>query len=83
MKPAEYLMLFVGLFAVIAVAFQLWRATRRKDNWGINLARINCPNCGEPAPMLRTPNSFKQMMWGGHTCSKCGTTMDKWGRKIG
>lgn len=83
MKPADYVMLVVAFFAVAAVAFQLWRGTQRKDNWGINLSRIKCPKCGEPAPLMRTPTSFRQAMWGGITCAKCGTEMDKWGREIG
>ncbi len=83
MKPADYLMLLVALVAVVAVALQIWRGTKRKDDTGINLSGIACPKCGEPAPLLRTPTSFRQAMWGGITCAKCGTEMDKWGREIG
>ena len=82
MKPADYLMLVVAFVAVAAVALQLWRGTKRKDDTGINFSRIVCPKCGEPAPLMRTPTSFRQMLLGGITCAKCGTEMDKWGREI-
>jgi hypothetical protein len=48
------------------------------------LARIkmNCPNCGEVVPFVRIPKNFRQFMWGGNTCKKCGCEFDKWNRKI-
>ena len=53
-----------------------------KSKWGINVEPVKCPNCRTSAPVWRKPTSFNQMMWGGHTCSQCGTEMDKWGHEI-
>ena len=46
---------------------------------GLNLSTdMKCPTCGEPFPTLRRPKNFRQMMWGGWTCEKCGSEFDKW-----
>jgi hypothetical protein len=52
-----------------------------KNNWGINLRRVACPNCGTEVGRLRVPSTGKQAMWGGHTCPNCRCEMDKWGRR--
>ncbi len=44
--------------------------------------KVNCPKCGEPAPQIRTPTSWRQPAWGGWTCASCGCEMDKWGMEI-
>ena len=43
---------------------------------------IQCPKCGEPQPQIRTPKNFRQFLWGGNTCSKCGTEMDATGKEV-
>ena len=48
----------------------------------LNLFRLNCPNCQHPQPFFRKPASMRQFLWGGNTCPKCGTEMDRNGRKI-
>ncbi|MGV3663269.1 MAG: hypothetical protein ACO1TE_24060 [Prosthecobacter sp.] len=46
---------------------------------GLNLsAELKCSTCSEPLPRLRRPRNFRQMMWGGWTCEKCGSEFDKW-----
>jgi len=55
--------------------------TVTKNRWGINLDRVNCPDCGALMPQVRQPKSLGQALWGGGTCEKCGCEMDKWGRK--
>jgi hypothetical protein len=47
------------------------------------LATPNCPTCGEVQPAVRRPTSFRQMLLGGWTCTKCGTEIDRHGRAIG
>jgi predicted Zn-ribbon and HTH transcriptional regulator len=42
----------------------------------------HCPDCDATVPFVRIPKNFHQLMWGGHTCNKCGCEFDKWGRKI-
>jgi len=83
MNPTDVVALLIGLAVVAGAVFAVVRGTRRRDNMGINLNRIHCPKCGAAVPMVRTPSSFKQAMWGGHTCKACGTEMDKWGRATG
>lgn len=56
---------------------------RDDDRWGINLREVNCPNCGRVMPAIRKPQSLRQFLWGGWTCSDCGCQMDKWGKPIG
>jgi hypothetical protein len=41
-----------------------------------------CPECGEPAPKVRTPANRRQALWGGWTCPECGTEMDRRGRRV-
>ena len=43
----------------------------------------NCPKCNTPAPSVRIPTSFHQLLWGGWTCKKCGINMDRNGEEIG
>lgn len=43
---------------------------------------IQCPKCGEAQPRIRTPKNFRQFLWGGNTCSNCGTEMDRSGNEV-
>jgi hypothetical protein len=56
---------------------------RRRGNWGINLRPVSCPECGEPAPVVRIPKNWRQTLWGGCTCTECGLEYDKWGQPVG
>jgi ssDNA-binding Zn-finger/Zn-ribbon topoisomerase 1 len=51
----------------------------KDSNFGINLKRVYCPKCNEKQPIVRKPNGQRQALYGGHTCRKCGTEMDKYG----
>ncbi len=64
------------------VVWMLVSSVRRKGKMGINVRREDCPECGEPAPRVRAPANFRQFMWGGWTCSSCGTELDKWGQEV-
>ena len=55
---------------------------RRRGRWGINLRPVRCPECGEPAPVVRRPKNRRQALWGGCTCEGCGTEYDKWGQPV-
>jgi hypothetical protein len=76
----------IGLLVFVALAIGLGLmirdTVRKKGNWGINLNPVICPSCGEPATTLRKPASGRQAIWGGQTCSRCGTEFDKWGRAV-
>jgi hypothetical protein len=53
-----------------------------KNGWGINLAQVSCPRCSTPLPRVRQPQNTREYWWGGGTCAKCGTEVDKWGREV-
>jgi hypothetical protein len=40
---------------------------------------VSCPRCATVMPALRWPTSFKQAMWGGWTCARCGCEIDRSG----
>jgi DNA-directed RNA polymerase subunit RPC12/RpoP len=67
--------LVVGLVLVI-------HGTIVKNRWGVNLRRVECPNCGTVMGRVRVPTSGEQAMWGGYTCPTCKAELDKWGRRI-
>lgn len=69
-------LLGVGLLLVVY-------GTVARNRWGINLAKVSCPNCNTPLTGTRTQKtrSLKQAMWGGYTCPVCGAEVDKWGRQ--
>jgi DNA-directed RNA polymerase subunit RPC12/RpoP len=56
--------------------------TIAKNKWGLNLRPISCPRCNTPLSMIRRPQNIRQTLWGGWTCSNCGTEVDKWGREV-
>ena len=62
----------------IAVAY----GTKAKSKWGINFKPVVCPRCGAIQPRNRKPRTMQQFLWGGWTCTSCGTEIDKWGREI-
>jgi hypothetical protein len=81
----EVLFCVVVLVGFVALAgtglFLIVRGTIRKDGFGINTGRPDCPKCGEPVSLApRVPKSLRQALWGGWTCKECGCEMDKWGR---
>jgi hypothetical protein len=42
-----------------------------------------CVDCGTPMPLIRKPATWRQALWGGWTCPRCGSEYDRWSRKIG
>jgi DNA-directed RNA polymerase subunit RPC12/RpoP len=67
--------LAVGLVLVI-------HGTIVKNRWGVNLRRVECPDCGTVMGRVRVPASGEQAMWGGYTCPACKSELDKWGRRV-
>lgn len=74
----------IFFYAVVAAGFiiWLWWSSKNKSKWGINLTRVTCPVCQTKQPMIRMPGSAEQALWGGTTCPKCGTKLDKYGNII-
>src|SRR5262245_56752166 len=54
---------FVGVCLVMMIY-----GTVFDNNWGINIRRVTCPECGMRMRRMLMPSSRKQAMWGGHTC---------------
>jgi len=67
-----------GVVGFVLIIF-FYRKTRQKSPWGINLKPIYCPSCQTKQPFIRKPANQRQALWGGHTCSKCKTEVDKYG----
>jgi hypothetical protein len=83
---SDFILIIVGFLiaGAISVAFlrfviRLWP---RSGKMGINLEAVNCPVCGEKAPQVRKPKNIRQVLWGGWSCNKCSTEMDKYGESI-
>ncbi|WP_298538054.1 hypothetical protein [uncultured Algibacter sp.] len=76
--------ILIGIIVGIVLVFflSLIKKDDKLAHLGINLSRIYCPNCNEKQPIVRKPNSQRQALYGGHTCRKCGTEMDKYGEEI-
>lgn len=65
----------------IALTMVLIVAMAAKMQRDVN-AKGGCPECGLSVPMYRRPTSFRQALWGGWTCEKCGTEMDRRGDRL-
>ena len=48
----------------------------------ITLAQQYCPVCGEAIPRIRTPQTWREALWGGGTCPNCRTKLDRRGRVL-
>lgn len=71
----------VGFLVALAVGLVLViHGTIVKNRWGVNLRRVQCPNCATVMGRVRMPASGEQALWGGYTCPSCGCELDKWGR---
>lgn len=72
----------VLLTLVVGAVLVVRDTTRRSGNFGFNTEQVHCPRCGEPAPIFRSPKNWRQSLWGGCTCTKCGAEYDKWGQLV-
>ncbi len=50
--------------------------------WGLLQPQRVCPHCGTLAPRLRFPQTWRQFMWGGWTCTSCSKELDRHGMII-
>jgi len=75
--PLGLIVLVAAIVSFVVLAY----GTIAKTKWGINLSPIKCPNCQTVRSRgPRIPKDAYEAKWGGATCEKCGTKMDKWGR---
>ncbi len=60
-----------GLAALVAVIFL-----------GLKRGNKPCPTCGENLPAFRLLRNFRQFMWGGWTCTRCGHEVDRFREEV-
>jgi ssDNA-binding Zn-finger/Zn-ribbon topoisomerase 1 len=72
------------LIATIIICVVIWLriASKNKSKFGVNLKRIYCPVCNTKQPIIRMPGNGNQFLYGGTTCPKCHTNLDKYGNVI-
>ena len=56
--------------------------SRNKSKFGLNFSRVYCPSCQTKQPIIRMPQNERQTLYGGWTCEKCKTEMDKYGQVV-
>ena len=68
----------------ISLGFIIWLIimSKRKSKYGLNFKRTYCPVCSTKQPIVRVPKNRNQILYGGNTCSKCQTELDKYGDVI-
>ena len=67
---------------VIGVLIFFIRASKNQSRFGINLKRVYCPVCNTLQPRIRLAQNINQILYGGSTCPKCHTKLDKYGNII-
>ena len=89
----SFIYIVVAIIFVWGSIYVFKGSKRKSGRWGLNinlskggqvksrniLTEVKCPICGQELPKVRVPRSFKQILWGGWTCGKCGQRVDKWG----
>jgi transcription elongation factor Elf1 len=72
-----------SLFPLLGLYLYFKVENAKKSKHGINLKnRVNCPTCNKKMPIIRLPKNEYQKRYGGWTCKRCDTMMDKWGKKV-
>jgi hypothetical protein len=61
--------MIVGIVTISSVVMAMLLASEA------SVAR-RCPHCREDLPQFRKPTSLRQMLWGGWTCSTCGSELN-------
>ena len=69
----------VVCYIIAKLVLKLWP---QKGKWAIVRGVIKCPKCGLHSPKVRRPANRRQMLWGGNTCTHCGTEYDKHGNRV-
>jgi len=72
-------LLGIILVFIFFLILTLIKKDSKFSKFGINLNRVYCPKCNLKQPIIRKPKNEHQMLYGGFTCEKCKTEMDKYG----
>lgn len=68
----------IGMIFIIVVSF----FANKNSKWrkfGISPGGKHCPKCGNRLPIVRKPKNTNQALFGGWTCKKCKSEVDKFG----
>lgn len=76
------LAIFMAMVLAVGATLMVRDTVRKRGRWGVNPKPVYCPECGEPAPVVRMPKNWRQTLWGGCTCANCQTEYDKWGEPV-
>ena len=72
----------IGLICAPIISRAVLKRWPKKGKWGIPKSPSACSVCGTAPRPLRVPANKHQMLWGGWTCKKCGSELDKYGSVI-
>ena len=61
---------------------KMWNQARKQGVSFVHTNGFNCAVCGAELPQIRKPANSRQAMWGGWTCPKCGSELDRNGNLI-
>ncbi len=50
--------------------------------YGLSKKPVFCPKCKTKLPRIRIPKNKRQAAWGGWSCPKCGTEVDRNGKEV-
>jgi hypothetical protein len=66
---------FLVIFLAIVVGGVVGLSIRRRI-----LRTLRCPQCGTQPALFRMPKNWEQFVWGGWTCSTCGSEVNAQGK---
>src|SRR5215203_4552706 len=76
-------MVFVMCLGGLLTSFLLYKKLRTNASpngqWIGPLYYPNCPRCYTPVPHARAPNSLRQTLLGGWTCTSCECEISRYG----
>jgi hypothetical protein len=71
-----------GIFGTVVAWLVFRKFWPQSGKWAINTAPLFCAVCRTEAARARIPKSKRELLWGGWTCSHCGTELDKFGHPV-
>jgi len=77
-----FIFVILSCLAVLTIRVIYRRVKWSSEYWGFNIRQIPCPRCGTLMPRIRKPRTNRQALWGGWTCSSCGSEINKAGIDI-
>ena len=79
MNTTIIIIIVIGIYFITLLIIGKYN---KNSKLGINLNRVYCPKCNLKQPIIRRPSNERETLYGGYTCEKCKTKMDKFGVEI-